>query len=251
MAASSSSSTPQFASIIGDSVTCKLCASSVKSMKVWTAHINGKIHRQKLIDLKQKQPTPSSQKVVKRSHAQINGDTGSKSSDPESKKIKKIPKDFFDTAAIPNPVQVQVSVKPKENGTLQSGEIASTSTLLPEGFFDNKKLDAKARNVDVKDSMDDEWQKFQKEISHQQKVADILIDDEDNRLHTDREIIEVEDEISDLAKFVDLERKETEIKSALRIKPEPMDFDDNGESDDEEDNILLDDYLNDWRAKKF
>lgn len=35
-----------FAQIEGNSVLCKLCNSHVKSAKVWTAHVNGKQHRQ-------------------------------------------------------------------------------------------------------------------------------------------------------------------------------------------------------------
>lgn len=35
-----------FAQYNGLQLTCKLCNSQVKSSKVWTAHVNGKQHRE-------------------------------------------------------------------------------------------------------------------------------------------------------------------------------------------------------------
>ena len=41
---------------------------------------------------------------------------------------------------------------------------------LPEGFFDDPKKDAKARNVEYKDPILDEWEKFQKSIQKEDDV---------------------------------------------------------------------------------
>ena len=43
---------------------------------------------------------------------------------------------------------------------------------LPEGFFDDPKLDAKARKVEYKDPMTEEWEKFQKTIQKEDDVRD-------------------------------------------------------------------------------
>ena len=41
---------------------------------------------------------------------------------------------------------------------------------LPEGFFDDPKKDAKARKVEYKDPMTEEWEKFQKSIQKEDDV---------------------------------------------------------------------------------
>ena len=41
---------------------------------------------------------------------------------------------------------------------------------LPEGFFDDPKQDAKARKVEYKDPMIEEWEKFQKTIQKEDDV---------------------------------------------------------------------------------
>lgn len=42
---------------------------------------------------------------------------------------------------------------------------------IPEGFFDDPKLDAKARKVEYKDPMNEEWEKFQKTIQKEDDVS--------------------------------------------------------------------------------
>jgi hypothetical protein len=45
---------------------------------------------------------------------------------------------------------------------------------LPEGFFDDPKKDAKARHVEYKDPMTDEWERFQKSIQKEDDVSMVL-----------------------------------------------------------------------------
>ena len=45
------------------------------------------------------------------------------------------------------------------------------SVALPEGFFDDPKMDARARNVEYKDPMTEEWEKFQKSIAKETDVC--------------------------------------------------------------------------------
>ena len=42
---------------------------------------------------------------------------------------------------------------------------------LPEGFFDDPKMDAKARKVEYKDPMTEEWERFQKSIQKEDDVS--------------------------------------------------------------------------------
>ena len=50
----------------------------------------------------------------------------------------------------------------------------SYSAALPEGFFDDPKMDAKARKVEYKDPMTEEWEKFQKSIAKETDVCFML-----------------------------------------------------------------------------
>uniref|UniRef100_A0A915KPN8 Uncharacterized protein n=1 Tax=Romanomermis culicivorax TaxID=13658 RepID=A0A915KPN8_ROMCU len=108
------------------------------------------------------------------------------------------------------------------------------------------------------------------------EVADAIVDDEDIRLHSEREIEEVQNEMydkfnssqgrtsqkaglknlifrrqqsaeGDLAKFVELEKLEATRRVAGQIKQEISDE----EMSDENDDTLNFDELNSWRAKKF
>ena len=47
---------------------------------------------------------------------------------------------------------------------------AGKKGALPEGFFDDPKMDAKARKVEYKDPMTEEWEKFQKTIQKEDDV---------------------------------------------------------------------------------
>ena len=42
---------------------------------------------------------------------------------------------------------------------------------LPEGFFDDPKMDAKVRHVEYKDPMTEEWERFQKSIAKETDVC--------------------------------------------------------------------------------
>lgn len=153
---------------------CIICNTVVKSEMVWTAHINGRQHREQVIALKKAKETPA----PKESHAlkrKSELDATSCTEAAPSPVKKGIPSDFFDKK--PTPIQntgqkvikgiLKNSSKPKEVDTLEDNameveetpttedqqtqetqkEVTSDSTVaLPEGFFDDPKLDAKVRN---------------------------------------------------------------------------------------------------------
>ncbi|CAI8017224.1 Zinc finger protein 830 [Geodia barretti] len=50
-------------------------------------------------------------------------------------------------------------------------------TAIPEGFFDDPKMDAKARKVEYKDKMEEEWERFQKTIQKENDVSNPLFND--------------------------------------------------------------------------
>ena len=171
-------------------LTCVVCNAVVKSEMVWTAHINGKQHKEKVAALKKlKQPAEPPQfakpqavsGAVKRK-----GDTDIVTAPSPSK--KGVPADFFDSAAsVPKPASKPIksilknaprpshppitnvstsdiddmdidfptnipaavtNMKQEEMVQSKQGvtEHQASSGDLPEGFFDDPKLDAKVRH---------------------------------------------------------------------------------------------------------
>lgn len=294
-----------FALLSGSSLTCKLCNSSVKSTKVWTAHVNGKQHREKLLELKRVKAaadgtTNSANISVNLSQkrpatTQNNKNVG----DTDAKRRKEIPANFFDdkavgsklgktfaqtttktnvlTAAEPprrttsstesssmNSSSTTVNLLSKQQELVVVASSSSTSsssadekyhdlekidepsTSLPEGFFDDKKLDAKARNVETKDTMEDEWKKFQTELIQEQKAADAIIEDEDELLHAERDEDQVREEINKLAKFVKLEQLGAERKAIL----ETVKFEEDEDMQTDDSSLVDFDEFDSWRSKK-
>ena len=76
------------------------------------------------------------------------------------------------------------------------------SGQIPEGFFDDPKLDAKARQVEYVNVEEEEWKKFQKEIADAENDAqDILIEDR-NEATNDRQIEEIDEQMRQWKRFV-------------------------------------------------
>ena len=65
---------------------------------------------------------------------------------------------------------------------------------LPEGFFDDPKLDAKARNVQYVDHNEEEWEKFQKEISDEVATAQEILVEDRNEATTDRQLEDIDEQ---------------------------------------------------------
>jgi len=163
-------------------LTCIVCNSVVKNELVWTAHVNGRLHREKVLSLKNPKvetqfTKPQIIPAVKRKADSIttNGSTASPSK-------KGVPKDFFDNQPsnfiAPMPIKsiLKNSTKPRydsnvvkietttliedmetdapevshqtqsttEKSTSQPGD-AISSNAIPEGFFDDPKMDAKVQ----------------------------------------------------------------------------------------------------------
>lgn len=147
----------------------------VKNELVWTAHINGKQHREKVLSLKNPKVEPQFAKplsttAIKRKAEPQNG-TGTSPSPSK----KGVPVDFFDNKLQPpsmttssKPIKSILKNSSKPSAPHQSSNDVSLSVIsttkeledthlaqpsveivpenansLPEGFFDDPKLDAK------------------------------------------------------------------------------------------------------------
>ena len=87
---------------------------------------------------------------------------------------------------------------PKESVTPpseESDEEGEESGKIPEGFFDDPKLDAKARQVQYVNVEEEEWQKFQKEIAEEEVTAQEILTEDRNEATTDRQIEEIDEQM--------------------------------------------------------
>ncbi|XP_011158108.1 zinc finger protein 830 isoform X2 [Solenopsis invicta] len=206
---------------------CILCKSVIRNETVWPVHLNSKVHKDNVtLAKKTKLETES---TVKTSNVQTFKRPPSPSQNTSAnKKIKGIlknsnqpvvqvkstlPADFFDD----NSKQVNVAstgmqkLENKErDSTVSAMEIQHVEeekekekekikdinpATLPEGFFDDPVMDAKVRNVEYKDPIEEEWEKFQKEIKEETAQSAQIIADDQEEATTERQMDEIEEQI--------------------------------------------------------
>ncbi|XP_063824249.1 zinc finger protein 830 [Ostrinia nubilalis] len=248
---------------------CVLCSSVVRSEQVWPVHINSKQHRENVNKAKQLKELTNNFTVGKLKHKSSSPPKDA----PEEKKIKGILKN----APPPKPVVVE---KPKNNvpqivtfhneeikrkplnpailAAIAKDEQSSSSKQeqdsktqpiveqpIPEGFFDDPIQDAKVRNIEYKDPVEEEWEKFRKEIKEEATASAEIIAGEQEEATTERQIDEIDEQIRNWSRVLDLELKKEETKKKTH-DIEQMDEDEHNDSENEED---IDEFL-DWRAKK-
>ena len=159
------------------------------------------------------------------------------SSKPSSENKKGLPTDFFDSDTKSDDV-----VKRKED---RGGENDEEKQELPEGFFDDPKLDAKARKVQYVDQEEEEWKKFQSEIANEMVTAqDILVEDR-NEATAGRQLEEIEEQMEAWKRVAMLEERKEAAHSSIKNAPARQDH---HESDSDSDIEL--DQLHDWRKKR-
>jgi zinc finger protein 830 len=207
-------------------VVCTLCNVTIKAEAMWLVHCKGKTHAQNLSRYKQspqaalsKHPTTSSNiddlKQTKRSRDQ------NLSNSPLEATSTKKPKQLDSTLPVishPNPSSAAGAEEesprffdeynedhdqgenhiPHEHTVMQSHTQATTEEGtanaqqgLPQGFFDDPRLDAKMRgacapDIAKEDALNKEWEKFQATISEDQsedkiEVEALLVDEAEDR----------------------------------------------------------------------
>ncbi|XP_075231112.1 zinc finger protein 830-like [Lycorma delicatula] len=250
---------------------CVVCNSIVRSEKIWKVHINGKQHKENLLTIKQG-GVPSAQVVPNISTKRSLPDETLVPTPP--KKIKgilknapkpELPEGFFDSPSTTvNNVKISnETVIPLERLQSSINEIVEVNNNderdeteemeedkpkgnsdIPEGFFDDPVLDAKARNVEYKDPIQDEWERFQKEIKEENTVSDQIIEVDQEEAIAERQIDEIDEQLRNWSRVLDLEVKKEKVQAETSKGVEDMDQD--TASDDEGD---FDEFL-DWRAKR-
>ncbi|XP_038220197.1 zinc finger protein 830 isoform X2 [Zerene cesonia] len=245
-------------------LTCVLCSSIVRSENVWQVHVNSKQHRNNVEQAKKlKELTKNfTDGNVKKRLATSTPDA------PQEKKIKGILKNATenkpaniektknDAPIIYSHHDEHIKRKPLNlpNEDVEGKEVvegkkaeeeAKLNRPIPEGFFDDPILDAKARNIEYKDPVEEEWEKFQKEIKEEATTSAEIIAGEQEEATAERQIDEIDEQIRNWSRVLDLELKKEETKKKV-TDMEVMDHSDNNDSDSEAD---INEFL-DWRAKK-
>ncbi|BFZ07753.1 hypothetical protein BsWGS_10792 [Bradybaena similaris] len=146
-----------------------------------------------------------------------------------------VPGDFFDS---PPDVSNSDEVKPEPSHSKKMAYV------LPEGFFDDPKRDAKVREVVYKDKEEEEWELFQKAIKEEAHVSEVIMEEDDEQLNKDRNIDEIDDQIHRWQEVENLH-----VKKETLLKNSKADSQKKENSDEDADEEELEEIL-DWRAKK-
>ncbi|CAH2267695.1 jg4724 [Pararge aegeria aegeria] len=102
-----------------------------------------------------------------------------------------------------------------------------------------------ARNIEYKDPVEEEWEKFQKEIKEETTTSAEIIAGEQEEATAERQIDEIDEQMRNWSRVLDLELKKEETKKKIQ-DIEMLNEDDYNDSENEAD---IDEFL-DWRAKK-
>jgi len=147
-----------------------------------------------------------------------------------------IPSDFFD-AKMSAPAPEEPVAGPAEN-----------DAALPEGFFDDPIKDGKARGIEYKDPVEEEWEAFTKEIAVEVAASQDIQAEDMLEETTERQLEEVEEQIQAWSRVREIEIKKDVVDEKFKSKKASKE-DEN--SDDEEMDVDedLDEFL-DWRLKK-
>ena len=205
---------------------CNLCKSIVRSETLWPIHLNSKSHKENLASAKKSLIEKSKPVAVaiKRPNSPIRDSSSSKKvkgilkNTPTTKTGSNLPADFFDApfktplpvaslavskrfedAAMPRPPKTQDNGGSKE---ADEEKDKANPASLPEGFFDDPIMDAKVRQVEYKDPVEEEWDKFQKEMKEESAQSDQTIADDLEEATAERHIEEIEEQMRNWSRYL-------------------------------------------------
>lgn len=110
-----------------------------------------------------------------------------------------LPDDFFDSKLKSRLPILPVKKNPDPKMEVDEGK--DVNEVLPEGFFDDPKLDAKARNQEYKDPVEEEWERFQREIRDADNKSAAIIAEDQEEATNERQIDEIEEQMKKLSRY--------------------------------------------------
>lgn len=212
---------------------CVLCKSKIKTATLWKVHINSKLHKLKLKETKDfsknlniLSPNCRTQEKTDVANACNHGTVNLHKNETFNVETSEI-----------------ILNAPKNINSKKDGNSAyatkNSLDLLPDMFFDN--VDKKSKQ----NSDDDEWIKFQREINEESIASKKRLSGEQKNSAVDREIIEINEQMYQWSKVLDLERKLDKVNNGNK-KSFKSDYFEEYLSDDND----FDENL-DWRSKRF
>ncbi|ELU02131.1 hypothetical protein CAPTEDRAFT_26823, partial [Capitella teleta] len=185
-------------------LSCALCNQPVKSELLWNAHIQGRTHK----EVNDSSYISSSISFLPSDGYSLPSDffdSKPSVSSSQPKGILKTSKDlnFFDQGIAPS-----ASSDAKEE---KDHKEAVMSEKIPEGFFDDPKKDAKAREIEYKDKMDVEWDLFQRAMQEENHVSEAIIQEDDEELIAERSLVEIEEQMCRWTRVNELEKKKEKL----------------------------------------
>uniref|UniRef100_A0A1Q3F3D9 Zinc finger protein 830 n=1 Tax=Culex tarsalis TaxID=7177 RepID=A0A1Q3F3D9_CULTA len=278
-------------------LTCALCRSVVRSDAVWKVHVNSKQHKENIEQAKKlkeqvksqpvqkpqpppaasfKRPSSPGPREIPGATKKIKGILKNSSAPPAKDEGGSLPADFFDAGAsikrdlvnirLPSGAGARTGKEDKEQ--TEAAEVAppeEEEETLPEGFFDDPKADAKARNIEYKDPNDEEWERFQRVIKEATTESLAIINEEQEESTAERQISEIDEQIRNWSRVLSLERKKDEVRqrtatalaagerrimegAAVKAEIKREDSEDEDDGGDDDDGEF--EEFPDWRAKK-
>lgn len=145
-------------------------------------------------------------------------------------------------AQIPTP-----TVAPASTGTHESKSRDSKPSVVPEGFFDDRKKDAKIRQVPVKkDDLEEDYAVFQKSVAVKQEKSDKVEAYNDDVAATRRLVGEVHEQETQMDRLRKMKLKYEAQKQVKKEKGQPLVTVKKEEEEDDDDD---DDDEDDWRSR--
>lgn len=250
----------------------------MKSEALWAPHVLGKAHKENLRDLQENLANKKGDTSTRKRENDLlgpakagNGHNADNSSPPrkkakESSLISGYSSDedmeASDTNSTPKggsserlPTALPTSFETTSNKPEQNNANSNSSTTpqglgkskqaesLPEGFFDDPVLDAKARNVEYKDPIEEEWEKFRKEIAEETNVSEAIMAEDVEESKVERDIEEIDEQIHNWQRVEQLQQRKEEL-----MMKEASIGDQQETSDSDIEEQQYDEYLS-WRAK--
>lgn len=238
-------------------MTCIVCSQSIKKASLWSIHLRSAVHKTNLASLQQKKnpQTTKVQQVNDNLPSDFFGD-GNKNAPPQ-----------VTSSSITNgggsPIKDQSSRLPSDFFTYSSSEDSDVvegesngkddkhDTDLPEGFFDDKNVDAAQRNTTVGQEMDKELELFENELENITKDSNAIVENDEaqSRLFKINQEIRAQqkgiDKMSSIRDRYESMKKKRKVGSLVKeepIKQEKVGSSSSSNSDDDDDML-------DWRAK--
>ncbi|CAF1126285.1 unnamed protein product [Rotaria sp. Silwood1] len=264
---------------------CALCNQQLTSETFWKAHVNGRDHKQKVLELKSNikqsnadsvftKPFPPSsattqQRGIKRPHDVatssdnvIVGKPSTSVSSSTTAQHSALPTDFFDSDSSKSQINTN---KPTTKSSSSSSSTTTTTTnnvtsveessALPEGFFDDPHLDARMRKVEYVDKMEVEWDAFMREMKQETNISEKLEANDDIEREVERDIIETEELITRWQKIEQMhdlkDNRFKVVKEGIKNSKKQTTNENNDDDDDDDEDLEKElQSMYNWRQKR-